>query len=88
VRASNGAHTVGCRLIIKKDAAAPIGLQINEAGGEEATGREPRLRPIRGNIAPGPKPNNATAPNQHRGSNMPGVTVKNTVGEERIPVGD
>jgi hypothetical protein len=75
-------------LIIQKDATAPIGLQINKAGGEEGTGREPRLRPIRGNIAPWPKSNNATAANQHRGSNMPGVTVKNTVGEERMPVGD
>jgi hypothetical protein len=86
VRASNGAHTVGCRLIIKKDAVAPISLQIDEAWGEEGAGRKPRLAPIGWNIAPRSKPDNATAPNQHRGSNMPGVTVKNTVGEQCIPI--
>jgi hypothetical protein len=88
VRPGNGAHAVGRRLIVEEDAAAPIDLQIYEAGGKEGAGREPRLRPIEGNLAPGPKSNNATVPHQHRGFGTPAVTVKNAVRQDGMPVGD
>jgi len=75
-------------LIVEEDAAAPIDLQIYEAGGKEDAGREPRLRPIGRNLAPGPKPNYATVPDQHRGFGTPALTVKNAVRQDGMPVGD
>ena len=88
VRPGNGAHAVGRRLIVEENAAAAIDLQIYEAGGQEGAGREARLRPIGGNLAPGPKSNDAPVPDQHRGFGMPAVTVKNTVCQDGMPVGD
>ena len=88
VRPGNGAHAVDRRLIIKKNAGPSIDLQIYEAWGQEDAGREARLRPIGRNLAPGPKPNNAAVPDQHRGFGMPAITVKNTVRQDGMAVGD
>ena len=88
MRPGDGAHAVGRRLIVEENAAAAIDLQIDEARGQEGAGRQARLRPIGGNLAPGPEPDDAAVPNQHRGFGMPAVTVKNTVRQDGMPVGD
>ena len=88
VRAGNGAHAVGGRLIVEQNAAAAIDLQIDEARGQEGAGRKPRLRPIGGNLAPGPKSDDAPVPDQHRGFGMPAMAVKNAVRQDGMPVGD
>ncbi len=85
VRPGNGAHAVRRRLIVEENAAAAIDLQIDEARGQEGAGREARLRPIGRNLAPGPKPNDAAVPDQHRGFGMPAVTVKNPVRQDGMP---
>ena len=56
VRPGDGAHAVGCRLIVEQNAAAAIDLQIDEAGGEEDAGREARLTANRRE----PRPSDAT----------------------------
>src|SRR4029077_16186902 len=87
VRPGNGAHAVGRRLIVEQNAATPVDLQIDEAGGQEDAAREARLRPIGGNLAPGTQSSDASVPDQHRGFGMPPVTVKNTVRQDDMPVG-
>jgi hypothetical protein len=74
-------------LIVKENAAAPIDLQIYKAGGQERSAREARLRPIWGDLAPGPKSSDAPVPDQHRGLAMPAVTVKNAVSQDGMPAG-
>ena len=86
VRPGNGAHAVGRRLIVEENAAAAVDLQIDEARGQEGAGRQPRLRPVGRNLAPGPKSDDAAVPNQHRGFGMPAVTVKNTVRQDGMAV--
>src|SRR5690349_425210 len=54
VRPGDGAHAVGGRLIVQKDTTATVDLQIDEAGSKESSGGQTRLRPIGGNIGPGP----------------------------------
>ena len=71
----------------KENAAPAIDLQIYEARSQEGTGRQARMRPIGGNLAPGPKSNNAAVPNQHGGFGMPAVTVKNSVRQDGMSVG-
>ena len=88
VRPGNGAHAVGRRLIVEENAATAIDLQIDEAWSQEGAGRKARLRPIGRNLAPGPKPDDAAVPDQHRGFGMPAVTVKNAVRQDGMPVGD
>jgi hypothetical protein len=75
-------------LIVEENAAASIDLQIYEAGRQKGAGREARLRPTGGNLAPGPKSNDAPVPDQQRGIGMPAVTVKNTVRQDGMPIGD
>jgi hypothetical protein len=75
-------------LIVEENATAAIDLEIYEAGGQEGTGGEACLRPIGGNLAPAPKSNDAPVPDQNRGFVMPVVTVKNTVRQDGMPVGD
>jgi hypothetical protein len=75
-------------LIVEENATATIHLQIYEAGGQKGSDWETRLRPIRGDLTPGPKPNDASVPDQHRGFGTPAVTVKNTVRQNGVPDGD
>jgi hypothetical protein len=88
VRAGNGAHALGGRLIVEENAAAAIDLQVNEARGKERAGWQARLRPIGGNLAPGPNSNHTPVPDRHRSFDMPVATVKNAVCQEGMPSGD
>ena len=87
VRARNRAHTVRRRLIVQKNAAAPIDLQIDKAGGKKSGLRKPCLRPIPGHLIRGPNSRNAPAPNHHRGSGMPAMAIKHAVRKDRVPFG-
>ena len=62
VRPGDGAHALGRRLIVEENAASAVDLQIDEARGQEGAGRQARLRPIGGNLGPGPEPNDAPVP--------------------------
>jgi hypothetical protein len=83
----NGAHAVGCRLIIEKNATAAIDLQIYEARSQESPGRETRSRPIWRDLVPGPQAGDAPIPDQYRGARMPTVTVKYAVGQNGMIAG-
>jgi hypothetical protein len=88
VRAGDGAHAVDRGLVIEENAASTIDLQIDEAGGQEGAGWKARLWPSAGNLAPAPKSNDARVPDQHGGFGMPAVTVKSTIRQDSMPVGD
>src|SRR5215208_4594163 len=66
VRPGDGAHAVGRWLFVEENAAAAVDLEIDEARGQDGAGRQPRLRPVGRNLAPGRKSNDAAVPNQHR----------------------
>src|SRR5262245_38559225 len=87
VRAGNGAHAVGCRLIIEQHTAAAVDLQIDETGSQERTGRNARLRPIGWDLTPGSKAHDAPVPDHHGGFAVPAMTVKNAVREDCVLVG-
>ena len=85
MHASYAVHAFGGRLIVEKDAAPAIDLKIDEARGQDCTGRKTCLRPILGYLAPRPKSEDAPVPNEHRSIGMPAVTIKDTVGENGMP---
>ena len=84
----NGAHALGGRLIVEQNAATAIDLQIDETRSHKSAGWKLRLRPIGGNFARGSKSDDATVPDQNRGFCMPAVTVKNSIRQDGMPVGD
>ena len=87
VRARNRAHAVRRRLIVQKNAAAAIDLQIDKAGGKKSGLRKPCLRPILGHLIRGPNSRNPPAPNQNRGPGMPAMAIKNTLREDGVLFG-
>ena len=88
VRPGNGAHAVGCRLIVKEYATAAIDLEIYEAGGQEGAGGEACLRPIGGNLAPGPKSNDRARPGPGPRLRHASRDRQKPVRQDGMPVGD
>ena len=84
----NSAHAFDRRLIVEENAATAVDLQIYEAWSQEGAGRKARLRPIGRDLTPGPKPDDAAVPDQHRGFDMPTVAVKNAVRQDGMTVCD
>ena len=74
----------GRRLVVEQNAAAPVDLQIDEAGGQESSIRQARLRPIGWNLAPVAKSSDTSIPDQHRGVGMPAATVENSLRQEGV----
>ena len=88
VRPGNSAHAVGRRLVVQENAATPVDLQIDEAGSQEGACRKTCLWPTGRNVAPPCQPNDAPLPDEHRGFDMPAVTVKNPIRQDGMPLGD
>jgi hypothetical protein len=75
-------------LIVEQNAATAIDLQIYEARSDKSAGWELHPRPVGWNFARGSNSDDATIPDQNRGFCMPGVTVKNSIRQDGMPVGD
>ena len=85
---SNGAHSLGGRLIVEQNAATAIDLQIYEARSDKSAAWELRPRPIGGNLGRGSNSDDASIPDQNRRFCMPAVAVKNSIRQDGMPVGD
>src|SRR4029079_6610054 len=81
------AHPVGGRLIVEKDAAAAIHLQIYEPGCHEHAWRNPRLVPTGWNLTRRSEAGDAAILHHHGGGAMPGAAVKNTIRNDGAPFG-
>jgi hypothetical protein len=88
VRSGNGAHAVGGRLIVQQDAATPVDLQVDEAWGQKGASRNALLRPSGRDIGRRPQADDPAVPDQHRGFDMPAVTVENPIRQDGMRLGD
>ena len=79
MRSCNGAHAVGCRLIIKQNAIPAIDLKINESRRDKSLRRQLRLWPVDGDFSPRRKTDHAPVSNQKRCVPVPRPTIKNAV---------
>jgi hypothetical protein len=85
---SDGAHPLGGWSIVEKNTAAAIDLQIYETRSHKGTGWELHTRPVGWNFARGSNSDDAPIPDQNRGFCMPAVTVKNSIRQDGMPIGD
>src|SRR5262249_40679324 len=84
VRARNRAHAIRSRLIVQKNATAPVDLQVDKTGSKKGRPREPCLRPILGHLGPGPNSRDPSVPNHNRGLGMPAMAVKDTLRQNGV----
>src|SRR5215471_5591655 len=82
--ARNRAHAIRRRLIVQKNAAAPIDLQIDKAGSKKGCPRKPCLRPIFRHLVPEPNSCNPSIPNHDRGPGMPAMAVEDTLRQDCV----
>src|SRR5712672_2275597 len=81
----NGAHPIRRRLIVEKNAAAPVDLQVDEARRKHRPGRHHFGWPVSRSLITRRDALNRPTIDQNDRIIVPAITIENTVGRDRRP---